>query len=191
MNFFKHKYFYFYLITLTLTLILFEIGSYLTNLSIPNSVTSINPLSIDPDNNSYADAPFTGTTLNSLTIGDGLVVGSGFGSISHTAFSIMFIGANISNLILGKGITQVYNSSFDNASNIFRSNLKSITFKGKMSGLYSNTFYSVSYPFTNLTEIFFDEFTDSFVMPDDTFTNANYDMKIYIKPKQTLRIFKK
>lgn len=34
MNFFKHKYFYFYLITLTLTLILFEIGSYLTNLSI-------------------------------------------------------------------------------------------------------------------------------------------------------------
>ena len=163
---------------------------YLTNLSIPNSVTSINPFSIDPAGFTYTDAPFTGTTLNSLTIGDGLVVGSGFGSISHITFSRIFVGVNISNLILGKGITQVLYSSFDNSSNIFRSNLKSITFKGKMS-LLSNTFYSVSYPFTNLTEIFFDEFANSFVMGDDTFTTANYDMKIYIKPKQTLRIFKK
>ena len=163
---------------------------YLTNLSIPNSVTTINPRSIDPAGYTYTDAPFTGTTLNSLRIGDGLVVKNAFGMVSHLTFSKIFVGANISNLVLGKGITELTQESFDGSGNIFRANLKSITFEGKMRGLFNTfTFGSLFSPMTNLTEIFFDEFADSFIMGDDTFLNVNYDVKVYIKPKQNLRIF--
>jgi len=163
---------------------------YLTNLSIPNSVTTINPFSTDPQGYGYTDAPFTGTTLNSLRIGNGLVVKNLFGTITHTNFSSIFFGANISNLVLGKGITEVEQDSFSGSGTIFRTNLKSITFEGKMRGLFDTfTFGTLSSPMPNLTEIFFDEFTDPFIMGDDTFKNVNYDIKIYIKPKQNLRIF--
>lgn len=163
---------------------------YLTNLSIPNSVTIINPFSIDPAGFSYRDAPFTGTTLNSLRIGNGLVVKNDFGSMSHSNFSNIFFGANISNLVLGKGITEVEQDSFYASGNTFRNNLKSITFEGKMRGLFNTSTFGTLYsPMPNLTEIFFDEFTDEFIMGDDTFLNVNYDIKIYIKRKQNLRIF--
>jgi len=163
---------------------------YLTNLSIPDSVTSINPYSTDPAGYKYTDAPFTGTTLNSLRIGNGLVVKALFGTITHPDFSKIFFGANISNLVLGKGITEVEQDSFYLSGNTFRTNLKSITFEGKMRGLFNTfTFGTLYSPMPNLTEIFFDEFTDEFFMGDDTYFNVNYDLKIYIKSKQNLRIF--
>jgi hypothetical protein len=164
---------------------------YLTNLSIPNSVTTIYPYSVDPAGFRYTDAPFTGTTLNSLRIGNGLVVNSlSSGGTSHLDFSQIFVGANISNLVLGKGIIEVEQNSFYSSGNTFRTNLKSITFEGKMRGLFNTSTFGTLYrPMPNLTEIFFDEFTDEFIMGDDTYFNVNYDIKIYIKPKQNLRIF--
>jgi len=164
---------------------------YLTNLSLPNSVTSIYPFSVDPYGYSYTDAPFTGTTLNTLTIGDGLVVGSGFGKISHYTFSQIFVEANISNLVLGKGITQVELNSFLASGNTFRANLKSITFQGKMSSVGYQTFVNYSYPMNSLTEVFFNDFDSTFTFGAEAFNTVNYNVIIYIKPKQNLRIFKK
>lgn len=159
---------------------------YLTNLSIPNSVTIINPYSTDPINdNPYTDAPFTGTTLNSLRIGDGYVISS------HYDFAQIFDGANISNLILGKGITEVEQNSFYDSGNTFRVNLKSITFEGKMSSLGSQTFAHYSYPMDSFTEVFFNDFDSTFIFGDRAFDSVNYDVVVYIKPKQNLRIFKK
>jgi len=164
---------------------------YLTSLSIPNSVTTINPYSIDGGGYSYTDAPFTGTTLNTLTIGDGLVVGSGFGKVSHYTFSQIFVEANISNLVLGKGITQVELNSFLASGNTFRANLKSITFQGKMSSVGYQTFVNYSYPMNSLTEVFFNDFDSTFTFGAEAFNSVNYNVIIYIKPKQNLRIFKK
>jgi hypothetical protein len=160
---------------------------YLTNLSIPNSVTTINPYSIDPDGYAYTDAPFTGTTLNNLTIGDGLAISN------HVTFSQIFVGANISNLILGKRITAVQNTSFDQSGITFRSNLKSITFQGKMSSLGPSTFglATTGGSMFSLTEIFFNEFTTPFSFGAGMFDYLNYNIKVYIKPKQNLRILKK
>jgi hypothetical protein len=164
---------------------------YLTNLSLPNSVTSIYPFSVNPGGFTYTDAPFDGTTLNTLTIGDGLVVGSGIGKISHYTFSQIFVGANISNLVLGKGITEVINTSFDESGFAFRGNLKSITFQGKMSTVGYRTFTNYSYPMDSLTEVFFNNFDSTFTFGAEAFNTVNYNVIIYIKPKQNLRIFKK
>ena len=158
---------------------------YLTNLSIPNSVTIIDPYSMDLDDNPYTDAPFTETTLNSLRIGDGYVISA------HYDFSQIFDEANISNLILGKGITQLEKSSFYASGNTFRANLKSITFEGKMSSLESETFLNPSYPMDNFTEVFFNDFDSTFIFGDRAFDSVNYNVVVYIKPKQNLRIFKK
>jgi hypothetical protein len=160
---------------------------YLTSLSIPNSVTTINPYSIDPNGYAYTDAPFTATTLNNLTIGDGLAISN------HVTFSQIFVGANISNLILGKRITAVENTSFDQSGITFRSNLKSITFQGKMSSLGPSTFglATTGGSMFSLTEIFFNEFTTPFSFGAGMFDYLNYNIKVYIKPKQNLRILKK
>jgi len=159
---------------------------YLTNLSIPNSVTTINPYSIDPNGFAYTDAPFTGTTLNTLTIGDGFAISN------HVTFSQIFVGANISNLILGKKITAVENTSFNQSGVVFRINLKSITFQATMSSLGPSTFGQVGGPsMFNLTEIFFNDFTTPFNFGAGMFDFLNYDVKVYIKPKQNLRILKK
>lgn len=156
---------------------------YLTNLSIPNSVTTINPYSIDPIGFAYTDAPFTGTTLKNLTIGDGLTISN------HVTFSQIFVGANVSNLILGKGITAVQNTSFNQSGSTFRTNLKSITFQATMSSLGASTFSTSSGPFmVKLTEIFFNDFTTPFSFGAGMFDYLNYDVKVYIKPKQNLRI---
>jgi hypothetical protein len=158
---------------------------YLTNLSIPNSVTSINPISIDPAGYPYTDAPFDGTTLNTLTIGDGLTISN------HSTFAKIFVGANISNLVLGEKITTIFTTSFYQSGNTFRSNLKSITFKGKMSEFGANAFVNYSQPMMNLSEVFFNEFTSSFIFGDAAFDSVNYNVKLYIKPKPNLRIFQK
>jgi acetyltransferase-like isoleucine patch superfamily enzyme len=159
---------------------------YLTNLSIPNSVITINPYSIDPNGFTYTDAPFTGTTLKNLTIGDGLAISN------HVTFSQIFVGANISNLILGKGITAVQNTSFNQSGSTFRTNLKSITFQAIMSSLGASTFGQVNGPFMlSLTEIFFNDFTTPFSFGAGMFDYLDYNVKVYIKPKQNLRIFKK
>jgi len=159
---------------------------YLTNLSIANSVTTINPYSIDPNGYAYTDAPFTGTTLNNLTIGDGLAISN------HVTFSQIFVGANVSNLILGKRITAVQNTSFNQSGNTFRNNLKSITFQGTMSSLGASTFGQAGGPtMFNLTEIFFNEFTTPFSFGAGMFDYLDYNVKVYIKSKQNLRILKK
>ena len=155
---------------------------YLTNLSIPNSVTIINPYSIDPNNNPYADPPFSGTTLNSLRIGDGYVISS------HYDFSQIFNEANISNLILGKRITVVEKNSFYESGNIFRANLKSITFEGKMRSIGAETFLNSSYPMDSFTEVFFNDLDSTFTFGERAFDSVNYNVVIY-KPKQNLRIF--
>lgn len=160
---------------------------YLTNLSIPNSVTTINPYSIDPGGYAYTDAPFTGTTLNTLTIGDGFAIGN------HITFSQIFFGANISNLILGKRITVVQNDSFYQSGSTFRNNLKSITFEGKVSTLGAYTFSDAftdgpSLYLNKLNEIFFNDLADSINLGTYVF---NFNITVYIKPKQNLRIFKK
>ena len=98
---------------------------------------------------------------------------------------------NISNLILGKGITQLEKSSFYASGNTFRANLKSITFEGKMSSLESETFLNPSYPMDNFTEVFFNDFDSTFIFGDRAFDSVNYNVVVYIKPKQNLRIFKK
>jgi hypothetical protein len=157
---------------------------YLTNLFLPNSVNSINPFSIDPDGYSYTDAPFTGTTLNSLRIGNAYAINS------HYNFSQIFDGASISNLILGKGITAVEKNSFFDSGWIFRSNLKSITFEGKMRSIGLETFTNYSYPMDNFNEVFFNDFDSTFVFGYNAFDSVNYNIVIY-KPKQNLRIFKK
>lgn len=158
---------------------------YLTNLSIPNSVSTINPYSIDPDGYSYTDAPFTGTTLNTLRIGDGLAISS------HDTFSQIFVQANISNLILGKKITAVESASFYRSGSTFRNNLKSITFEAIMSSLGVSTFGSLTSNMSNLTEIFFNDFTTPFTFGAGMFDYVNYDVKVYIKPKKNLKILKK
>ena len=159
---------------------------YLTNLFIPNSVTTINPYSIDPNNdNPYTDGPFAGTTLNSLRIGDGYVISS------HYQFSQIFDGSNISNLILGKRITAVEKNSFYDSGFLFRGNLKSITFEGKMISIGIETFLNPSYPMDNLNEVFFNDFNSTFTFGDRVFDSVNYNVVVYIKPKQNLRIFKK
>jgi hypothetical protein len=158
---------------------------YLTNLYLPNSITTINPYSIDPNGNPYRDAPFTLTALKILRIGDGLIISN------HVAFSQIFFGANISNLILGKNITQLNSDSFFTSGTTFRSNLKSITFEGVMNSISAYTFNNPNSPMTNLTEVFFNEFTSSFVFGEGIFDNVNYNIKLYIKPKQNLRIFQK
>lgn len=160
---------------------------YLTNLSIPNSVTTINPYSIDPGGFAYTDAPFTGTTLNTLRIGDGLAISN------QVTFSQIFFGANISNLILGKRITAVQNSSFYQSGSTFRNNLKSITFEGKVSSLGAYTFSDAFTPgpslyLNKLNEIFFNDLADSINLGTYVF---NFNITVYIKPKQNLRIFKK
>jgi hypothetical protein len=156
---------------------------YLTNLSIPNSVTSINPYSTDGGGYSYTDAPFDGTTLNNLIIGDGLTISN------HTTFSQIFVGANISNLILGKRITAVQNTSFNQSGGTFRNNLKSITFQATMSSLGASTFGQPGGPsMFNLTEIFFNDFTTPFSFGAGMFDYLDYNVKVYIKPKQNLRI---
>ena len=158
---------------------------YLTNLSIPNSVTTINPYSIDPSGFAYTDAPFTGTTLNTLRIGDGLAISN------DTTFSQIFVGANISNLILGKKITVLTQDSFYQCGSTFRSNLKSITFEAIMNSLGEYTFYNFFSPMENLSEVFFNEFTSPFTFGRDIFEYVNYNVTVYIKPKQNLRILKK
>jgi hypothetical protein len=155
---------------------------YLTNLFLPNSVNSINPFSIDPEGYSYTDAPFTGTTLNSLRIGNAYAINT------HYTFSQIFDGANISNLILGKRITAVENDSFYQSGNIFRTNLKSITFEGKMRSIGPETFASNFYPMQNLNEVFFNDFDSTFTFGSKAFDTVNYNVVIY-KPKQNLRIF--
>jgi len=158
---------------------------YLKNLYIPNSVTTINPISIDPGGYPYTDAPFTFTTLDTLRIGDGLTISS------HSTFSKIFDGANISNLILGKGITAVETASFQSGTT-FRQNLKSITFEATMSSLGASTFRAFNQPLmTQLTEIFFNDFTTPFTFGAEMFNFLNYNVTVYIKPKQNLRIFKK
>jgi hypothetical protein len=158
---------------------------YLTNLSIPNSVTTINPISIDPAGYPYTDAPFTGTTLNTLIIGDGLTISN------HSTFAKIFVEANISNLVLGEKITKIFTTSFYGSGNTFRSNLKSITFKGKMSEFGANAFVNYSQPMMNLSEVFFNEFTSPFIFGDAAFDSVNYNVKLYIKTKPNLRIFQK
>lgn len=158
---------------------------YLTNLYLPNSITTINPYSIDPNGNTYRDPPFTGTTLNSLRIGDGFTISD------HVDFAVIFIGANISNLILGKGITQLEKNSFNASANTFRANLKSITLEGKMISLGTETFTNYSYPMENLNEVFFNDFNSTFTFGNRVFDSVNYNVIVYIKPKQNLRIFLK
>jgi len=158
---------------------------YLKNLYIPNSVSTINPLSIDPGGYPYVDPPFNQAILNTLRIGDGLTISS------NLTFSQIFDGANISNLILGKGITAVESASFESGA-IFRLNLKSITFEATMSSLGASTFGAFNQSLmTQLTEIFFNDFTTPFTFGAEMFNFLNYNVTVYIKPKQNLRIFKK
>jgi hypothetical protein len=149
---------------------------YLTNLYLPNSITTINPYSIDPNGNTYRDPPFTGTTLNSLRIGDGFTIND------HVDFAVIFIGANISNLILGKGITQLEKNSFNASANTFRANLKSITLEGKMISLGTETFTNYSYPMENLNEVFFKLFNYFMEKPE-----LGFCLKCFV---QFLRAFK-
>jgi hypothetical protein len=60
-----------------------------------------------------------------------------------------------------------------------------------MNSISAYTFNNPSSPMTNLTEVFFNEFTSSFVFGEGIFDNVNYNIKLYIKPKQNLRIFQK
>ena len=128
---------------------------------------------------------FSQWTLNNLTIGDGLTISN------HVTFSQIFVGANVSNLILGKRITAVQNTSFNQSGSTFRTNLKSITFQGKMSTVGYRTFTNYSYPMESLTEVFFNDFNSTFTFGAEAFNTVNYNVIIYIKPKQNLRIFKK
>jgi hypothetical protein len=43
----------------------------------------------------------------------------------------------------------------------------------------------------SLTEIFFNDFTTPFSFGAGMFDYLDYNVKVYIKPKQNLRIFKK
>jgi hypothetical protein len=181
----------------------------LTSLYLPDSVTKIIAQSMDPNNcGVYADPPFYRALSNSpsYTINGTLRIGDNFtyppvyidfarreygvcvptyASASLSKLADIFSGTYCANVIFGKSVTSLNNTSFIPLT--FRSGYY-MTFEGKISSIGSNTFTSQGNagrfgpPSGNIV---FNDFSGSFILGDSAF---NFRDNIIINPQTTIRI---
>jgi len=185
----------------------------LTTLYLPDSVTKIIAQSMDPDNcGVYADPPFffgiggrgfgnrDFRSNSTLKIGDNFIyppvyIADGnkisgvcvptYASGSLDKLGDILGGIFCHNVIFGKSVTSLVSGSFYN--NTFWSGY-SMTFEGKMSSIAANTFTSQGYNNQQKPRsgnLIFNDFSDSFILEDKAF---NFQDKITIIPKTTIRV---
>ena len=186
----------------------------LTTLYLPDSVTKIIAQSMDPDNcGVYEDQPFLfgiggrGGVGNfrfkpnsTLRIGDNFIyppvyIANGrkingvcvptYASGSLDKLGDILGGIYCHNVIFGKSVTGLVSGSFYNITFLTG---YSMTFEGKMSSIAANTFTSQGYntqQFPRSGNLIFNDFNDSFILENNAF---NFQDKITIIPKTTIRI---